>query len=186
MDLVTLQRKDVQSKLNKTTQTFLGDRIWPDFGELVSQITGMLEILSQGWFLANFFSAQENGWALAAVCVLPQVARGLMYSDDFGGGKYSYKQSKDPNLTLTTVWFAHAVNKAYLRLRSVGDTAQDKTFFEEIISSGLGRYLQTEYHKAMEQLGETPYGHIYQILWEERSLWKDAVNVALQDASLVS
>lgn len=68
----------------------------------------------------------------------------------------------------------------------MGDTAQDKTFFEEIISSGLGRYLQTEYHKAMGQLGETPYGHIYQILWEERSLWKDAINIGLQDASLVS
>ncbi|KIM29074.1 hypothetical protein M408DRAFT_127791 [Serendipita vermifera MAFF 305830] len=168
MDLITLQRKDVQSKLNKTTETFLGDRIWSDFGELVSQGTGLLEIGSQAYFLANFFRAQENGWALAAVCVLPQVTRGLMYSDDFGG-----------------VWFAHAINKAYLRLRSVGDTAQDKTFFEEIISSGLGRYLQTEYHKAMDQLGETPYGHIYQILWEERSLWKDAINIGLQDASLV-
>ena len=87
-DLVTLQRKDVQSKLNKTTETFLGDRIWSDFGELISQVTGLLEIGSQGWFLANFFRAQENGWALAAVCVLPQVARGLMYSDDFGGGAH--------------------------------------------------------------------------------------------------
>jgi hypothetical protein len=88
MDLITLQRKDVQSKLNKTTEIFLGDRIWKDFRELIGQATGLLDIVSQGWFLANFFRTQENGWILAAVCVLPHVARNLMYSDDFGGGMY--------------------------------------------------------------------------------------------------
>jgi hypothetical protein len=86
MDLTTLQRKDVQSKLNKTTETFLGDRIWKDFGDLINQATGMLEIGSQGWFLTNFFRTQENGWVLAAMCMLPQVIRGVMYNDDFGGG----------------------------------------------------------------------------------------------------
>jgi hypothetical protein len=99
MDLVTLQRKDVQSKLNKTTDTFLGDRVWKDFGELVGQTTGLLEIGSQGWFLANFFRTQENGWILAAVCVLPQITRGLMYSDDFGGGMYHPVQNLVLNLT---------------------------------------------------------------------------------------
>lgn len=38
----------------------------------------------------------------------------------------------------------------------------------------------------MSELGETPYGHIYQILWEEGSVLKDVVNILLQDASLVS
>jgi hypothetical protein len=61
MDLVTLQRKDVQSKLSKTTHTFLGDAIWRSFVELMEQITSILEVASQGWFLANFFKTQENG-----------------------------------------------------------------------------------------------------------------------------
>lgn len=68
----------------------------------------------------------------------------------------------------------------------MGDTARGKEFFEEIVSSGLGRYLQTEYHKAIEELGETPYGHVYRILWDERSLLKDFVSTTLEDASLVS
>jgi hypothetical protein len=37
----------------------------------------------------------------------------------------------------------------------------------------------------MDKLGETPYGHINRIIWEERSVLKDAVDVLLQDASLV-
>jgi len=87
MDLVTLQRKDVKSKFGKTTDILLGDRVWRDFQGLMSQATGMLELASQGWFLVNFFRAQENGWVLAIVSVAPQVVRGLMYSDDFGGGR---------------------------------------------------------------------------------------------------
>jgi hypothetical protein len=61
MDLVTLQRKDVQSKLSKTTTTFLGDAIWQSFVGLMEQITSILEVASQGWFLASFFRTQENG-----------------------------------------------------------------------------------------------------------------------------
>ena len=38
----------------------------------------------------------------------------------------------------------------------------------------------------MDELGETPYGHIYRIIWEERSVLKDAVDIMLQDATLVS
>lgn len=168
MDLVTLQRKDVQSKLRKTTNTFLGDNIWREFTSLVGQFSSIMEIASQGYFLLNFFRSQENGWALAAVCVLPQVIQGILYNDEFGG-----------------VWFAHAVNKAYLRLRAVGDTAQDKTYFEEIISSGLGVYLQREYHKAMDGLGTVSHSHVYRVLWDERGPWKDLINVALQDVSLI-
>jgi hypothetical protein len=78
------------------------------------------------------------------------------------------------------------MNKAYLRLRAVGDTAKDKDFFEEIISSGLGGYIRSEYNKAMEDLGDTSYSHFYSILWNERSLWKDLVSIAMNDISLVS
>jgi len=46
--------------------------------------------------------------------------------------------------------------------------------------------LQAEYHKATDELGETPYSHIYRIIWEERSVLKDAIDILLQDASLVS
>jgi hypothetical protein len=95
-------------------------------------------------------------------------------------------QSLVLNLTSSAVWFAHAVNKAYLRLRSIVDTATAKSYFEEIISCGLGPYLQAEYHKAMGELGNASYHHIYRILYEEGSILKNIVNVGLGDASLVS
>lgn len=185
MDLVTLQRKDVQNKLNKTSSTILGDSVWKNFSEMVGQVTGLLEIGSQGYFLFNFFRSQENGWLLAGICVLPRVLQGFMYSDKLGGGAwillFRHHLSDNP-----IVWFAHAINKAYLRLRSVGDTVQNKDFFEEILSSGMGRYLHEEYHKAMDSLGNVPYGNVYSVLWENRGPWKDLVNILLHDASLVS
>lgn len=87
MDLVTLQRKDVQSKLFKTSSTFIGDCVWSNFIEIMDQMLVLVEVLSQGFFLGNFFKEQENGWLLAAVCIMPQIVRGLMYTDEFGGGR---------------------------------------------------------------------------------------------------
>ncbi|PVF98309.1 P-loop containing nucleoside triphosphate hydrolase protein [Serendipita vermifera] len=168
MDLVTLQRKDVQSKFNKMSSTIMGDLVWREFGELVEQITGLIDMASQASFLISFFMTQENGKSLAVVCILPQVVQRLLYDNWFNG-----------------VWFAVAMNKAYLRLRAVGDTARNKSFFEEIISSGLGQYIQKEYNTAMEALGDTPYRHFYTIMWNERNLWKDLVNILVNDISLI-
>ena len=88
MDLVTLQRKDVQSKIRKTSITFLGDNVWREFTSLIGQCSGVMEVASQGYFLFNFFRSQQNGWVLAAVCVLPQIIQGILYTDEFGGGEY--------------------------------------------------------------------------------------------------
>lgn len=65
----------------------MGDAIWSKFQELLAQSLFIVEALSQGWFLANFFKQQENGWFLAVVCVGPQIFRVLLHTDEFGGGE---------------------------------------------------------------------------------------------------
>jgi hypothetical protein len=85
MDLVTLQRKEVQSRLKRMSYTFIGDAMWYKYSDIMKQMFIIVEVLSQGWFLGNFFSQQDNGWTLAAVSVLPQLLRGLLHSDPFGG-----------------------------------------------------------------------------------------------------
>jgi len=62
---------------------------------------------------------------------------------------------------------------------------RNKVFFEEIISSGLYPYLREEYHKAVDSLGTTSDSHIYNVMWDERSRWKDFVGIFLEDISLV-
>jgi hypothetical protein len=90
MDLVTLQRKDVQSKFKKMSSTLLGDTIWREFRQLVEQFTGLVDMASQAWFLISFFMSQQNGRALAAVCIMPQVVQRLLYSSMFNGGAFKF------------------------------------------------------------------------------------------------
>ncbi|KAG8795173.1 hypothetical protein FRC17_008175, partial [Serendipita sp. 399] len=169
LDLVTLQRKDVQTKLNYMSGTFLGDQIWQQFGDLFRQITSLAEIVSQGYFLFNFFRSQDNGTVLASVCILPQIFKALLYTDAFGAG----------------AWFAFARNQAYVRARSVGDTARNKNYFEEIVGSGLYRYLQTEYHKAQIQLKGSLCHNVYQAVWQSNNHLKSFIDMGLQDVSLM-
>jgi hypothetical protein len=86
MDLVTLQRKDVQSRIRKMTDTFVGDAVWDKYHAILDHMLVIVEVLSQGLFLLNFFKQQDNGWMLAAVCVLPQLVKALLWNDQFGGG----------------------------------------------------------------------------------------------------
>lgn len=86
MDLVTLQRKDVQTKLKRMSGTLLGDRVWNEFQDIVRQSSIIVEILSQGSFLASFFRSQENGLVLAAICLFPPIVKGIISADYFSGG----------------------------------------------------------------------------------------------------
>ncbi|KAG8808166.1 hypothetical protein FRC17_004076 [Serendipita sp. 399] len=167
MDLVTLQRKDVQTKLSLMSNTFLGDNVWKQFCELIRQLTGIAEVASQGWFLIQFFRSQDNGFVLASVCILPQIIKALLYTDELGG-----------------VWFAYAINQAYVRARSLGDTAKNKLYFEEITGSGLYSYLQEEYHNAQAQLQGVNCNHVYRLLWDSHSTWRGFIETSLQDISL--
>ncbi|KAG9043686.1 hypothetical protein FS842_001733, partial [Serendipita sp. 407] len=168
MDLVTLQRKDVQKKLNAMSDSFLGGCIWEEFTQLVGQMAGLAEVASQGAFLVQFFRSQQNGLALSLVCILPQIAQVLLYRDSLGD-----------------TWFAYATNQAYVRARSVGDTAKDKRYFEEIVGSGLYRYLQNEYHKAQSQLKGVSCGSVWQVIYEQSKPWTGLIKVGLEDFSLM-
>ncbi|KAG8788782.1 hypothetical protein FRC16_001316 [Serendipita sp. 398] len=168
MDMVTLQRKDVQTKLRSMSQSMLGDSVWKQFTGLINQLGGLAEIASKGIFLVQFFRRQENGLALAIVSIFPQIVQALMYTDELGG-----------------TWFAYAINQEYLRARSVGDTAKDKKYFEEVIGSGLYHYLQDEYHKAQSQLKGLPCNNVYKAIWEASPAWKGFVGTLFQDVSLM-
>jgi hypothetical protein len=67
----------------------------------------------------------------------------------------------------------------------MGDTARDKDYFEEIISSGFGKYIQREYIKAIKKLGATPHQHINYVMWE-RVGKREFLKICLSDAPLVS
>ncbi|PVF98440.1 P-loop containing nucleoside triphosphate hydrolase protein [Serendipita vermifera] len=168
MDLRTLQRKDVQSKIKKMTYRILGDNVWNEFTEVLFQLTGLVDVLGQALFFFAFFLRQENGYPLLLVCLLPQLLENLL----------------DKNIT-SGAWFAHVINKAYLRMCSLGGTAIDIDFSEEIISSGLGWYFRTEHHKASMDLGETSVTPYHEHLWGDINLWKACMQICTQDLSLV-
>lgn len=63
--------------------------------------------------------------------------------------------------------------------------ARQNTYYEEVICSGLGRYIQKEYLKAMYELGDVPHQSIHEMGWEDVSLRTFLVTCA-QDAPLVS
>jgi hypothetical protein len=89
-----------------------------------------------------------------------------------------------PSDIVFLAWFAYAANKAYRRLRAVGDTARNTLYNEEIITSGLGKYIQKEYQKALDGLGDMSHRSIYTIRWERVGL-KDFINICLRDTALV-
>jgi hypothetical protein len=88
MDLRTLQRKDVQSKLMKMTHKTLGDNIWDEFIEILQQLTGLIDVISQAVFLITFFFNQENGYSLMLVCLLPHLLSSMFDQNVLRGGTY--------------------------------------------------------------------------------------------------
>lgn len=90
MDLATLQRKDVQFKMEKMSSYLIGDIVWEKFVDIVTQILVFVEIISRGLFLLEFFGHQENGWMLVAVCVLSPMVTMLAQTSHFGGGKSTF------------------------------------------------------------------------------------------------
>jgi hypothetical protein len=186
MDLHTLQRKDVQSKLMKMTNKTLGDNVWNEFIEILQQLTGLIDVISQVVFLFTFFFNQGNGYSMLLVCLLPRLLEHMLDQNILRGGTYilGSRIVKETEY-IRIAWFAHVVNKAYLRLCALGGTAVDNEYSEEIISSGLGRYFRTEYHKATEALGETPVSSYFQIILDDSNLLQYLVNVCTRDLSLV-
>ncbi|PVF98444.1 hypothetical protein CPB86DRAFT_814816 [Serendipita vermifera] len=167
MDLRTLQRKDVQSKLKKMTYKIPGDTVWNAFTEIMEHLIGLVDVISQATFLLMFFISQENGYSLALVSVFPQVLNNIL----------------DKNIVFGA-WFAHVANKSYLRMCALGGTAIDTEYSEEIISSGLGRYFRTEYYKASVALGETSVSSYHDILLGDTNVLKTCMQVCTHDLSL--
>jgi hypothetical protein len=87
MDLVTLQRKDVETTMKSSSSGMIGENMWQNYQHVVGQITIFFEVASRAYFLFNFFRRQENGWQLAIVCALSPVITVLSYMNVIGDGK---------------------------------------------------------------------------------------------------
>ncbi|PVF98445.1 P-loop containing nucleoside triphosphate hydrolase protein [Serendipita vermifera] len=168
MDLRTLQRRDVQATLRKMTDRTLGDNVWNEFISMLQQLMGLVDVASQAIFFVTFFLNHENGFSLMLACLLPQLLENLLNRSIYRGP-----------------WFAHVVNKTYLRMCTLGRTATDTDYFEEIISCGLGQYLRAEHHKASVALGETSVSSYHDIIWSNTSVWKSFARLFTRDLSLI-
>lgn len=63
--------------------------------------------------------------------------------------------------------------------------ARRNTYYEEVICSGLGRYIQKEYLKATDELGDVFCQGLREVM-RGRVHLRQAINICIKDAPLVS
>jgi hypothetical protein len=183
MDLVTLESKEFRAKWDKTSSQFVGDAVWSNFDESVKTLMVFVEIPSKALLLKNLFKEQKNGWFLASLCVLPQILKSLLYTDILSGCKFTIHNPKAPAVASQLqrlifynhvppflAWFAYSINRNYIRLLAVGGIVSRGWLNEEVITSGVAKYLQKEYRKAADSLENTSRQEVHSISWEHWDL----------------
>jgi hypothetical protein len=72
----------------KMTHRTLGDNVWNEFIEILQQLTGLIDVISQVVFLFTFFFNQGNGYSMLLVCLLPRLLEHMLDHNILHGGTY--------------------------------------------------------------------------------------------------
>ncbi|KAL5533615.1 hypothetical protein ACEPAG_75 [Sanghuangporus baumii] len=167
-DLLTLEDPEVKSKIGKcgdilTDQQF---EMYHAFRDILSTTTEYVRIISELSFMFHMFRSGSGftlSIALALVHPLMRVLRGGLYTRSF---------------------VVFCSNLQFPRLVSLHRLAFNKDFREDRITNNLGDYVEREFEKSRQELGDT-CTEDYSIQWyKNRSIISEVFNTLAWDCTL--